>query len=447
MSLLAQLRQQLTAHPEVRHYRLALSGGMDSVVLLHCLSRLRAAGEHWQISAVHVHHNLHADADSWTRFCQQTCQSLDIPCTVLHVDATPILGESPEATARTLRYQALGKLMEPGDALLTAHHQDDQAETLLLQLLRGSGVPGLAAMPGHVPFMAGLLMRPLLDFNRQQLLAYASEQKLEWVEDSSNSDHAYDRNFLRHEILPRLSSRWSGLVKTLSRSALNMADASYCLDEFARQDLLPSTGPQASILLIDKLLMFDDRRIKNLLRLWLRDLGLPVPSRRQLQHVITDVIRARGDSNPCVTWTGAEIRRYRSQIYALPSLASQLPEEELNWDPQNTIDIHGVGRLRLSTSKQGGLTMSLLESKQLRIGFRRGGERVRPALRGHRHDLKKLFQEAGIPPWERDRTPILYLGDEIVCVAGLCDCEDFVARQGQAGLILEWHKRLSETPN
>jgi len=445
--ILSALAEQLCDYSDIRHFRVALSGGMDSIVLLHSMARLRDKGVDWQLSAVHVHHGLNAAADDWSRFCDTTCQTLNIPYTLFQVDASPVPGESPEATARVLRYQALAGVMVGGDALLTGHHQDDQAETLLLQLMRGCGPSGLAAMPKATAFSAGLLVRPFLAYSRQQLLEYATEQNLDWVEDSSNRDSRYDRNYLRHDILPQLITRWPGVVSSLCRTASNMAEASFLLDELAKQDLQQVKTPQIGVLKLEGLLALNDTRLRNLLRFWLRELHLPVPSHTQMQHIFSDVIHARKDSNPCVTWSGVEIRRYRGNLYALATLTAVGPEQDIVWDLSAPITINGVGSLRLRKTQGMGLNPDLLARTDLCIRFRQGGERIQPARRGHQHELKKLFQEAGIPPWERDRTPILYQGDAIVAVAGLCDSAAFCVGEDQKSLLLEWDKCFFDTLN
>lgn len=434
------LTELLRAYPDIKHYRVALSGGVDSIVLLHILARLRQESVGWQLSAIHVHHGLNAAADDWSQFCESTCQRLNIPYMLFHVDATPVAGESPEATARLLRYQAFTGMMETGDALVTGHHQDDQAETLLLQLMRGCGAPGLAAMPRSTPFSTAQLIRPLLGFSQQQILDYASEQELDWVEDSSNSDHHFDRNFLRHEIMPGLKGRWPGLISSLCRTALNMADTSNCLDELAMQDWQRVKMDQQNILHVDELLTMSPSRLRNLLRFWLRQLNMPVPSYKQMQHILSDVIHAGIDSQPCVAWSEVEIRRYRKRLYALAKMTAFIPDAPVIWNPTTPITIEGVGSLRLRRVQGSGLTPDLLAQPNLSIRFRQGGERLQPSYRGHRHALKKLFQEANIPPWERDRTPILYQGESIVAVAGLCDCAAFRGADNQHGLLLEWDK-------
>jgi tRNA(Ile)-lysidine synthase len=411
-------------------------------VLLYAMAGLRDKGVDWSLSAVHVHHGLNAAADDWAQFCQDLCRRMQIPVELIHVDASPVRGESPEATARKLRYQAIAEIIREGDALLTAHHQDDQAETLLLQLMRGSGVPGLAAMPSQVSFSKGILLRPLLDFRRHDLREYALQQQLDWVEDSSNEDIRFDRNFMRHEILPELTGRWPGLVAKLCRTSMHMSEAMSLLDERAAEDLQQVVTAERSIININALGALSKARQHNLLRYWLRDLGLPVPSQAQMQHVISDVIHAAPGSDPCVKWPGVELRAYRRQLYALSAMSPFMPDRRLAWDMQSVLQIDGVGTLEASMVQGQGLTTALLGQKDICIGFRQGGERIRPARRGHEHELKKLFQEAAVPPWQRERTPILYQGDQVVAVAGLCESESFQAGEGQQGLLLHWHKHF-----
>jgi tRNA(Ile)-lysidine synthase len=404
------------------------------------MASLRDKGVDWSLSAVHVHHGLNAAADDWGQFCQGLCSQRQIPLELIYVDASPVRGESPEATARELRYQAMSQIIREGDALLTAHHQDDQAETLLLQLMRGSGVPGLAAMPSQTSFSKGLLLRPLLDFRRQDLREYALQQQLDWVEDSSNDDIRFDRNFMRHQILPELQGRWPGLVAKLCRTSTHMSEAMSLLDERAAEDLQQVVTAERSIINIDALGALSKARQHNLLRYWLRDLDLPVPSQAQLQHVISDVIHAAPGRDPCVKWPGVELRAYRQQLYALRTMSLFGSDKRIAWDLQSALQIDGVGTLEISTVQGQGLSPVLLGQKDLYIGFRQGGERIRPARRGHEHELKKLFQEAAVPPWQRERTPILYQGDQVVAVAGLCVAESFQADEGQQGLLLHWHK-------
>jgi len=424
-----------------KHYWLAFSGGLDSTVLLHALTKLQLS-QKISFSAVHVHHGLSDKADAWASQCHQLCLQYNIPFQRFNVDASPVTGESPEATARQLRYESLATVMQPGDVLLTAHHQDDQAETLLLQLMRGSGAPGLSAMPFENDFATGKLLRPLLEFSRSELEDYAHNHQLNWVEDESNQDTSFDRNFMRHDILPLLLSRWPGVVNNLNRTAGHMADAALLLDELAMQDLAQCKQTEKRSLNIDVLKNLHEPRQRNVLRFWLRSLGLNIPSHLQLQHVLNDVLASRSDAIACVSWPGVEVRKYRGQLFALSALSEHDVRRNVSWDLTNELQIDGVGTLQVKQATGTGLAISLQHQK-LNITFRQGGEKIKPANRGHHHDLKKLFQEAGVPPWERDRTPILYQGDEILAVAGLCVCETYQAEKDQPGLILEWNSDFS----
>lgn len=420
---------------------LAYSGGLDSTVLFHALVQLQST-QNISFSAVHIHHGLSSQADAWADQCRLQCEQHYIPFQQFNVDASPVKGESPEATARQLRYEALAGIMQSGDVLLTAHHQDDQAETLLLQLMRGSGAPGLSAMPFESGFAGGKLQRPLLGFCRAELEDYARRHQIHWVEDESNQDTRFDRNFMRHDILPALFSRWPGVVKNLNRTAGHMADAAALLDELAEQDLEQCLQSDKNTLNIDVLQGLHEPRQRNVLRFWLRSLGLNTPSHSQLQHVLSDVLASPSDALACVSWQGVEIRKYRGQLFSLPTLAEHDIQRSVSWDLSAELTIQGVGRLQVKQVQGKGLVLSLQHQK-LNIGFRQGGEKIRPANRGHSHDLKKLFQEAGVPPWERDRTPILYQDNEVLAVAGLCICEPYQAGKGQPGLILEWNPEFS----
>ncbi|HEC28290.1 MAG TPA: tRNA lysidine(34) synthetase TilS [Gammaproteobacteria bacterium] len=440
---IAELGRLLSDYPGIKHYRVAYSGGLDSTVLLTAMARLRDTGANWSLSAVHVHHGLQPEADAWPGHCTRLCSELDTPLEMLAVDASPGQGESPEAAARNARYQALATLMNEDEALLTGHHLDDQAETLLLQLMRGSGLPGLAAMPAESPFSSGLLIRPLLGFSRDELKQYAVDKKLEWVEDSSNEDVRFDRNFIRQRILPELRSRWPSVVQTVSRSAGHMAEAASLLDELAESDLQCILDRQGCFIDINGLRRLSEARQRNLMRHWLRITGLSVPSQKQLHHILHDVLNSRPDATPCVRWSGVEIRRYRDRLYAIPSPLQHHASSQIPWDLSGPLSIRGVGFIRPSLVEGQGLPVSLQGMPGLEIRFRQGGESIQPVRRKHKHDLKKLFQEAGIPCWVRDRTPMLYQYEKVVAVAGLCVCEPFQVGKGEQGLMLEWEQAFN----
>jgi tRNA(Ile)-lysidine synthase len=336
-----------------------------------------------------------------------------VPFRVLKIDARPVPGESPEAAARRARYAALAAELGPDAALLTAHHRDDQAETLLLQLLRGAGPRGLAAMPAVSRLGQGWLLRPLLDIDRAELRAYAREHGLRWIEDASNEDTGFDRNYLRHRVLPLLRDRWPAANRTLARSARLCAETAAWLDVEAETDLARAATDRPDGLSIPVLRQLSEPRRRNLLRYWLRQLGLPAPDARRLRHILHDALTAARDRQPCIRWPGAEVRRYRDRLYAMPPLAPHEARNAFVWRPDAAgwplLELPGVGCLKMQKAAGAGLRFEALAGGLLIVGFRRGGERFRPAGRTHSQELKKLLQEAGMPPWERERLPLVYL--------------------------------------
>ncbi|MCY4155394.1 MAG: tRNA lysidine(34) synthetase TilS [Gammaproteobacteria bacterium] len=314
----AGIATALDARADTRHYLVAYSGGMDSHVLLWLLAGLaRDAG--YRVRAVHVNHNIHPHSQDWARHCRATCQALEVELTVLDVDASAPGRESPENWAREKRYGALREILAADEVLLTAHHQDDQLETLLLRLLRGAGVLGLAAMRPLREFGPGFHARPLLHYSRAQLLDYAQRHNLCWLEDPSNADTQFDRNYLRHEVLPALRHRWPALALPVSRTAQACAEAQELLDELARRDLQDCATQDPDALRVDRIQELSAPRQKNLIRHWCRVLDLPTPNSRHLAHIISDVIQARPDARPRVNWKGAELRRQRNYLYLTAS--------------------------------------------------------------------------------------------------------------------------------
>lgn len=424
--------------PRAARYLIAYSGGMDSHVLLHAMQQLRAIHQEAPaLAAIHIHHGLHAQADQWAQHCLTVCAALDVPCQVLRVQAQAAIGESPEDAARRARYRALGAQVRPGDCLLTAHHQDDQAETLLLQLLRGSGPVGLAGMPARRAFGAGELVRPLLAVSRAALHDYAQQHALRWVEDDSNAHTGFDRNYLRHEIMPRLRARWPATAAALARSATHCGTAAELLHSVAQQDLPGLRGPDAATLRIEALAALPAARQANVLRVWLHDLYLPTPSTEQLRIVQT-MLHAAIDASPCVRWPGAELHRYRDLLYAMAPLPRHDAGTVLSWDLGAPLQLpQGAGQLRAVCVVGEGLAASV-RAQRVTIRYRRGGECCAPAGRGHHHELRKLFQEAGVPPWQRDRIPLVFVDDALAAVIGFWVCEPFLAAPHSAGLRIEW---------
>ncbi len=428
----------LADYPRPRRYRIAFSGGMDSSVLLHALvslgDRLGAP-----LEALHVDHGLHPDSGQWSAHCTAFCETRSVPLTTCRVDARHRPGESPEAAARRARYAALKGQLDEEDMLLTAHHRDDQAETLLIQLFRGAGPHGLAAMPPQRPFGRALLLRPLLDFSREALLAYARAQQLEWIDDPSNFDTGLERNYLRHELIPAIKQRKPAVSAVLARSATHFAEAAELLDELAHQDLHALVGSLRAELPVDRLQALEPARRRNLLRYWLRALDLPLPDTAHLLRIEQEVLAAAVDAMPRVMWRGAEVRRYRNRLFAMLPLAEDRPEGDLAWSGEGAFDLPArLGTLGITSRTGEGIITRAWRQAAVTVRFRQGGERCVPTHRGHHHQLKKLFQEYGVPPWWRERWPLIYLNGELAAVPGLFTCEPFSAKGDEAGIVINW---------
>ena len=411
-------------------YVVAFSGGLDSSVLAHAV-----ASADVPVVAVHINHGLQAESEEWARHCEEFASSLGIEFHGHTVRVQLESGKGPEASARDARYTALHAEVHSGDWLLSAHHREDQAETLLLNLVRGSGPAGIAGIGAVRRFGAGWLVRPLLNFDRAELEAYAQRNKLDWIEDPSNTDRRFDRNFLRHDILPRLKTRWPDIAKRLQRSALLSGEASGLLVDLAKIDL-EALGGQAGRLPVQDLLDLPRDRRKNLIRYALRARGLTVPTALQLDTILDDVLRAREDAQPQVRWSGGSARRYRGALYLLPdTLPASLPEGSITG---SRLELGGgLGTLHFDPGAERGLDAHLV-GPRLRLEYRKGGEKIRVDGQLHTKKLKKLLQDAGVVPWMRDRVPLVYAGDELVAVGDLFIAADAASSPGVA---IRWEDR------
>jgi tRNA(Ile)-lysidine synthase len=434
------LHKILLRHPPAPRYWVAYSGGMDSHALLHLCARLRDSQEQpFEFRAIHVHHGLHPAADAWVDHCAQTCDALKLPFLPVRVDARARPGESPEEVARNARYAALGGHLSANDRVLTAQHRDDQAETLLLQLVRGAGLAGLAAMPECAPLALGFLLRPLLHFSRAELLAYAQENGLLWIEDTSNEDTAFDRNFLRREIIPRLEQRWPGLNKALSRTAGHCAEAQLQLGELSKGWCRTALNADGQSLGVARLRSFRTAEQRLVLREWFRLRGFRMPPQAVIETILQEVLPARADKMPRVCWSEGEVRRYRDGLYLLPPQAPFDKATVLAWDGQGSLELtDGNGELAAEASSSRGIAEAIWRSGEISVRYRQGGERCRLPGRSGTHELKKLFQEAGIPPWLRERTPLVYIGGELAAVAGSWVCAPFAGKPGEGTIDLIW---------
>ena len=413
----------------------AFSGGLDSAALLHALAMLKQDGDSITdvpVVAIHVDHGLHSDSAAWGEHCRSVADGLGVEFRSLAVHVQLESGKGPEASARDARYSALHAELGRGDWLLSAHHREDQAETLLLNLIRGSGPAGVAGIGVARRFGPGWLVRPMLNVDRSDLREFAEREALQWIEDPSNTDRRFDRNFLRHEVLPRLKSRWSDIAARLQRSAGHAGEASQLLVDLAEIDLR-TLGSRSERLPIDAMSKLSAARQRNLIRYALRDLGLSTPTAMQLDRIQNELIPAREDAQPLVTWPGASVRRYRNGLYLLPEDLA----EAIKSTPVSGAETElgtGLGSLRFEKNAGSGLRTELLE-QGLRIEPRRGGEEIQLQGQSHTRKLKKLLQEEGVVPWMRDRLPLLYAGDRLVAVGDLWMAADAVAAPG---VSLRW---------
>jgi len=435
--------QSLVAHLEgltserVGRYLVAFSGGCDSQVLLHAMAAIRGQLAA-PLLAVHINHGLQSQAAGWAAHCGQFCSELHIPFQAIELALAPPAGESLEAVARQARYRALQALMQPGDCLLTAHHQDDQAETVLLQLFRGAGVDGLAAMPAVAPFGKGYHLRPLLGVSREQLHDYARRNGLSWVEDPSNRNQRFDRNFMRHRVLPLLAERWPGIKKTLARSAGHCAEARELVDELASRDFRELHDPADNTLDRQGLLALSPARRSALLRYWINSSGFATPPTARLHSIVHDLLEAAADRQPVVRWAGAEVRRYRGRIYLLAPLPPVDTAVQIHWRDEGPLPLPGGwGELRLRRASRG-ISLRRWQQGRVEVRFRGEGIKCRPAGRGGARSLKKLFQEKGVPPWERALCPLIFIDGELAAVADLLVCEPFQAAIGEQAARVEW---------
>lgn len=427
---LNSLEQQLAGRQKLL---VAFSGGLDSTVLLHQLILLRRKRSDLQIRALHVNHGLSAHADHWATHCFAFCEHWNVPFTVVKIQVKR-RGQGLEAAARDGRYETFLKHLQSQETLVTAHHKDDQCETVLLALKRGSGPAGLAAMPSKLSLGKYTLLRPLLSFRRETLEAWARDHELHWIDDESNQDVAYDRNFIRQKILPLLHARWPHFSDSVVRSALLCGEQEQLLDE-CLSDLLDKLVLPDGSMVVQSFSEMSDVCRSALLRRWISKQHGKMPSHRVIQCLCKEVIFARDDATPCLRLDNKEIRRYRERLYLIPFLPP-IPDNKFLWDrPWAPLCLPGnLGKLSLDPN---GTKLRPPEShERVNVRFHLQGK-VRLAGRQGQRSVKKIWQEYAVPPWKRDRTPLIFYNDTFIAAPGL-----FVSQEGAAdptsGMKILW---------
>jgi tRNA(Ile)-lysidine synthase len=390
------------------------------------------------LRAVHVDHGLHPDAGSWSRRCLELAARLGVPCEVASVDARAAGGESPEEAAREARYAALAERLRPGEVLLTAHHADDQLETVLLQWLRGGGLAAVAGMRPLSTFAAGWLVRPLLEWTRAELHEWAGKERLEWLEDPSNADPRFDRNYLRLAVLPALRARWPAAARTVGRVAVQAAEALDLEAEVAAAGLAGLA--EGETLALDGLAALPAARQRLLLRAWLRSRGLDPPSAATLESLRRDMFQASGSRIPQTGWPGGVVRRYRGRLHAASAVAGPDPWCGGEWRAGERFDLGPLGCLELVAATGGGLSRERLRGP-LTVLPRPAGAVFRPAGCPHHRELRKWLQEQGVLPWMRDSLPCVHAGGEIVAIGDLAYGGSLAAAPGEPAWGIRWHHR------
>lgn len=436
-----RLLQTLGSLPPVKSYIVGYSGGADSTALVHALSKIHEQLK-TPVSAVHINHGIHSEADHWQKQCEEFCRQHGVELECIRVELKNDSGKGLEAEARHLRYDAITKRLKPGDCLLTAHHADDQAETVLLNLMRGSGVDGLSAMPESRPLGQGVLQRPLLHFRNSALLNYLLENNVEWTDDPSNDYLDHDRNFVRHQVIPLLEKRWPEVGQRLLLSCEAMGDARHLLEALADEYLGPNL-PHPFVLTITPECHANKQLFKLVIRRWIRQSKLSSIPVYKLDTFCEQVQHSSSDNQISVNWDGYILRWYKSQLW-LSEDKALLPCPVINWTrEQSDIDLgKDVGQLSLvhstSSEHQDGPLIHSFPKGKLSVGYRINMKESVNHQGGHHKSLKNLFQSADIPPWLRDAIPLCRLDGELVALGDWCIAKPFECWLNEKGMRLEW---------
>ena len=394
----------------------AFSGGVDSTFLAYTLLKRRRQFAGFRL--LHVDHGLQKASAAWAIRCARQARAWRVPFAVLIANIPRDTGASPEATARDARYELFARAIKPGEVLVTAQHRDDQVETLLLQLFRGAGVAGLAAMPAIAAFGPGRIARPLLDVSRAEVEARARQARLNWIEDPSNADTRFSRNFLRHRLMPVIREHWPGMDRAVARSAVHMAEAKALLAEIATRDL--AGAADAPGLSVSALRALPLTRRRNAIRQFIALAGIELPDASRLKEMAGPLLTARADAQPEVRWANSRVcrRAGRLEVEVISQERVKRSSESLsiswNWSEQRKLALEGGATLELVDDPAGPIDLARLP-KILTQRARRGGERLRPGPRARTQTLKTLMQAAKLPVEERARLPLLFAGDCLIC--------------------------------
>jgi len=445
-SALANALSQYSKMPLV----IAYSGGVDSQVLLHALvsikqkkSTLCAIPQ--TITVCHVNHGLSVNAGAWQAFAEQECHKLNLRLKICQVNVQTQAQKSLEALARDARYKALQSIYNEPSLIITGHHSDDQAETFLLALKRGSGLKGLSAMAAQTQQSNDLLVRPLLNFSRRQIINYAKEHNLVWVEDESNSDTRFDRNFIRNDVMPLLTKRWPSIVKTINRSSEHCHEGQLLLDELAAEDF-KGCRHEVKSLLVNELGQLSKARFNNLIRYFLELNNCFMPSTKQLAQIHKQ-LNAADDKNPAVKVGEHYLRRYKDTLFLTDDFVdiTTWQAEVIICDVNVLIKLpNGLEPLSFKitgfseTQENCSRVVTPNDNQKITIRFDHNNPKCLPDYRNHSRSLKKVLQELNIPPWQRKRIPFLYYDDVLVAALGYFVCQEYLPKKEEPSLEITW---------
>lgn len=441
--ILAHISEKLVQYAKpIKRWVVAYSGGIDSTVLLHAVVQANARlAKPLPIVALHINHQLSQQATIWEQHCYMTATEIGVESVSCVVDVIR-KGKGVEEAARDARYQAFEHYLQKSDCLLLGHHQYDQAETVLLRLLRGAGVLGLTAMPESRRLGYAQLLRPFLTLDKEHIYRYAEQQQLRWVDDDSNAKDDVDRNFLRNQVVPLLSQRWPTVHRQLSKVAERMVKTDALLSEVAAEDLLLMDVQQARVGFSLDFKIFSRlslERKNNLLRYWCHSVGYSLPNTDQLFQVEQQLFRRNALLNSaCVSWSTVELRQFSGRLY-LQTTLSEFKESHqcIEWDGCSDVSLGGAGTLRVAEGCNDDLGVSL-RRQPYHIRWRQGGERCTPSDRQHSQTVKKLLQEYGLETWLRDRVPLIYDGDQLVAVGDLWVNKEYDIVEPEAAIRINW---------
>lgn len=426
----------LNSYPTADKYRIAVSGGMDSCVLLHLFFSVKNQIEQ-ALEAVYVNHGLNKSSDDWGNFCSEQCNKYGIDFSQLDIKGTCRPGDSLEDWARKKRYKLIIEKMSDGDILFTAHHKDDQVETFFLQALRGSGTRGLVSMPIIKKIDRGYLIRPLLNYSRNVLNDYAKNNNLSWCDDDSNRNTHYDRNYLRHNVLPQVEKRWPSYRNTITRLIDHQRESKSLLDDIAEIDMRRGYQQSNGCLDLDYMRTLGYERKKNLVLYWLSFKNLDLPNAKHVEKIVSDLILLETERSPCIDWSNVEVRRYKNKLYSFNTLNKHDVNKTYDWDLALPVKITD-GFLNVSAATGKGISRAKTKNAKFTVKYRHGGEKIHPVDRTCSKTIKKLFQERQILPWYRDRVPLIYINDELAVIPGLCIDKKFSAKSDELSWDIYW---------